>query len=110
MQGQVTTGDGSSGGDALASRDRLVVQIVDQVARQGYFMADVPAQPAQGVIDLRWAAQAAGRALGRRMQTCARESGTQHVTVITAPVDAASTIDQLLNLQAHLLRSAPLSA
>lgn len=114
MPARETTGDGSSGRDALTSRDRLVVQIVDQVARQGYFMAHVPAQPAQGVIDLRWAAQSAGRALGRRMQTCTRELESQHVglvTVIAMPVDAtASTIDRLGSLHANLLQRAPLSA
>lgn len=113
MDVRETAVDGSSAGDALASRDRMVDQIVEQVTRQGYFAAQVPAQPTQRVIDLRWAAQGAGRVLGRRMQTCARESGAQHgglVTVIAAPVDSASTIDRLLDLQANPLPAPPISA
>lgn len=113
MQGPVTATDDPSGGDALASRDRLVDQIVEQVERHGYFVALVPAQPTQCVIDLRWAAQGAARVLGCRMQTCVREADSGHVglvTVVAAPVDATATIDRLLGLLTGPLRGAPISA
>lgn len=99
MQASAGATDSSSGGDALTSRDRLVGQIVDQVDRQGYFMAQVPTQPAQGVIDLRWAAQEASRVLGRRIQTYAAEAAASHlgqVTLIAVPVDARTTLDEIL--------------
>jgi hypothetical protein len=78
--------------DALGAREALTALIVDQITTNGYFLAHVDAQPHQHLVDLRWAAQLAGRALGRRTRTQITEISALRagkVAVLIAPDDRA---------------------
>lgn len=105
--------------DLIEARDRLVRRIADAVASQGYYLAHLEAPAGQVLTDLRWAAQLAGRAVGRRTRTYASTIGKRvpgKVTVIVAPVeiwsasevpgrDAARAVIEDL-LQVHIAVSA----
>jgi hypothetical protein len=76
------------------ARDDLVAAIVEQVHRHGCYRVDLTPQPLQAIVDLRWAAQQAGRVLGHRLRACASTVGAREpdlVTMIVAPVEAWST-------------------
>jgi hypothetical protein len=80
------------GEDVLTARETLVDLITDEIQRVGYFTADVDPAPHQVLIDVRWAAQIAGRRLGRPTRTFASAIGKRHsgkVTVIVAPVEGS---------------------
>jgi hypothetical protein len=84
------------GSDPFASRDVTITEIVDQIERRGYFLAHVSPQPTQALIDLRWAAQMAGRRLGRPLRTYASAIGAQQsqkITLVVAPLDLSVTDD-----------------
>ena len=83
-------------GGVLASRDCLTRTIVEQIAEQGFYQVSLDQQPLQAIIDLRWAAQVAGRVMGRQIRTYASTSGTKPartVTVIVAPTDVRCAAD-----------------
>jgi hypothetical protein len=76
-------------GNAITARECLMGTIVNQIRRRGYYLADLDPNPAQRLIDLRWAAQMAGRLIGCRTQTYASALGKRlpmKVTVVVAPV------------------------
>lgn len=82
--------------DAFASRDCVISDMVEQIESQGYYLTQVDSQPTQGVIDLRWAAQIAGRSLGRHVRTYAGAVGAQEpqkVTLVVAPTDVRTASD-----------------
>jgi len=84
------------GSDPFSSRDATIVEIVDQIERRGYFLTHVSPQPTQALIDLRWAAQMAGRRLGRQLRTYASAIGAQQsqkITLVVAPLDLSLTGD-----------------
>jgi hypothetical protein len=86
----------TGGDDAIASRERLIDRVVEQIRRQGYFLAHLDPQPMQEIIDVRWAAQMAGRAIGRQVRTYASSVGAtqpQKVTVVVAATEACSPSD-----------------
>ena len=88
--------------DVLAERERLVHVIVEQVQRQGYYVAHVCPQPTQAIIDLRWAAQAAGSILGRHTCTYASAIGRRRpgmITVVVAPTESRTV--QEIELRDH---------
>ena len=77
----------------VASRERLITTIVEQVRCAGFYLAHLDPQPHQGIIDLRWAAQVAGRTMHRQVRTWASVVGATvpgKVTVIVAPTDFVS--------------------
>jgi hypothetical protein len=77
-------------GEVADAREILIGTIVDEVRRYGYFLVYVDPHPFQRVIDLRWAAQNAGRALGRRLRTYTSAVGAQQkglVSVVVAPAN-----------------------
>jgi hypothetical protein len=87
------TGDSQ---DAPGAREALVEKIVAQIRRQGYFLAHLDPHPYQDIIDLRWAAQMAGRALDRRTRCYASSVGAKRpekLTVIVAPTEVRSVAE-----------------
>ena len=81
--------DARTGDDLIEGRECLVARIVEELGRQGYYLTHVGSHAGQALIDLRWAAQLAGRELGRRTRTYASTAGQRlpgMVTVIVAPV------------------------
>jgi hypothetical protein len=77
-------------GDAIRTRECLIGQIVAQIRRQGFFLAHLDPMPFQYLIDLRWAAQAAGRTMERQVRTFASAVGARlpgKITVVIAPTD-----------------------
>jgi hypothetical protein len=112
-------------GDPLSAREALSARIVEQIRHHGYFVAHLDPQPHQDLIDVRWAAQAASRELGRRMRTYASAIGAQRpqkVTVVVTPIEAEGASDllrhahagravaELLDAHRALLRHGPASA
>ena len=92
--------------DALAARERLVALMVAQIIRQGFYLTQIRPQPTQGIIDLRWAAQIAGRDLGRRTRTYASAVGRQRpgmVTVVVAPVETQGVQETQLRDNARIV-------
>ena len=82
--------------DPIRARDDLVGEIVDEITSQGYYLRHVDVQPAQSMIDLRWAAHLAGRRLDRTTCTYASAVGAHvrgKVTAIVAPIDARNVTD-----------------
>jgi hypothetical protein len=87
---EVSTEGVPAGSEVADARDVLIGTIVDEVRRCGYFLVYVDPHPFQRVIDLRWAAQNAGRALGRRLRTYTSAVGAQQkglVSVVVAPAN-----------------------
>jgi hypothetical protein len=85
--------DNSNGSDFIGARDCLVDRIVADLRGRGYFLAQLDSRAGQAIIDIRWAAQLAGRLVGRRTRTYASAVGKRlpgMVTVIVAPVEAWS--------------------
>ena len=83
--------------DMLRAREALTALIVAQINQNGYFIAHVDPQPHQQLIDLRWAAQVAGRVLGRRTRTHTSAIGARHpgkVTVLVAPDEVRTVTDE----------------
>lgn len=108
--------------DALRAREALTAMIVAQINTNGYFLAHVDPQPHQQLIDLRWAAQVAGRVLGRRTRTHASAVGARQpgkITVLIAPDEVRTVTDdhgrsvvrtlleELVELHHLLLRGGP---
>lgn len=75
--------------DAITARECLMGMIVNQIRGRGYYVADVEPNPPQALVDLRWAAQMAGRLIGCRTETYASAVGRglpMKITVVVAPV------------------------
>ncbi|WP_457110957.1 hypothetical protein [Marmoricola sp. URHA0025 HA25] len=90
------TAEPGASGNVIAARDCLVGRIVAELRSRGYYLAHIDSQAGQVLIDLRWAAQAAGRTVGRRTRTYASTVGKQlpeMVTVIVAPVEVFSAYE-----------------
>jgi hypothetical protein len=99
--------------DAITARECLVGTIADQIRERGYYAADLEPNPPQAVVDLRWAAQMAGRLIGCRTETYASAAGKRlprRITVVVAPVKSSregygvdarvrSVIEDLLQLR-----------
>jgi hypothetical protein len=100
MSGTTGAADSGEEPDALASRDHVVCEIRDEIEQRGYYLAHVDPLPAQALIDLRWAGQAAGRALGRQVRTFASAAGARQpgkISVVVVPVDASAAGDTWLS-------------
>jgi hypothetical protein len=72
-----------------AQSERLISQIVNALAASGEFVATLALEPAQQVVDLKWAARQAGRLLGMRIdihQTISKASDQTHVRVVGTPL------------------------
>lgn len=71
-------------------RTQLVELIVSQIRFQGYFRTCLPSVSEQDVVDIRWTAQLAGRALERPVRTHVRhwDGPRPSMTVIIAPAQA----------------------
>jgi hypothetical protein len=83
----------SQHGDLIGERDGLVGRIVDQLRSRGYYLAHIDSYTGQPLTDVRWAAQLAGRRIGRRTRTYASAVGTRlpgMVTVIVAPIETCA--------------------
>lgn len=82
--------------DMLRAREALIDQIAAHIAAHGYFLVHVDPHSPQHLVDLRWAAQAAGRTLGRRTRTLASAVGARHpgkITVLVAPDEVRTVTD-----------------
>lgn len=104
--------DASEGGrpgpvaNALHAREALTASIVAQINTHGYFLAHVDPEPHQQLIDLRWAAQVAGRVLGRKTHTWTSAIGDQRagkVTVLVAPDGVRTVTDAVGNTTVRTL-------
>lgn len=76
--------------DAITAREHLMGMIADQIRDRGYYFADLAPNPPQALVDLRWAAQMAGRLIGCRTRTYASAVGQRvpmKIAVVVAPVD-----------------------
>src|SRR3954454_6370984 len=71
------TAEPGGSGNVIAARDCLVGRIVAELRSRGYYLAHIDSQAGQVLIDLRWAAQVAGRTVGRRTRTYASTVGKQ---------------------------------
>jgi hypothetical protein len=83
--------------DVLRSREALIDHIAAQVAAQGYFLVHIDPHSPQLLVDLRWAAQAAGRTLGRKTRTLASAVGERQpgmITVLVAPDEVRTVTDE----------------
>jgi hypothetical protein len=72
-----------------AQAERLISEIVNALAVSGEFVASINLEPAQQVVDLKWAARQAGRLLGMRIdihQTICKASDETHVRVTGSPL------------------------
>jgi hypothetical protein len=81
----------------LRAREALIDQIASQIADHGYFLTHLDPQSPQLLVDLRWAAQAAGRTLGRRTRTLASAVGAREpgkVSVLVAPDETCTVTDE----------------
>lgn len=79
--------------DAITARESLMGKIVSQISDRGYYFADVDPGRPQALVDLRWAAQMAGRLIGCRTETHASAVGKRvprkvTVVVVVAPANA----------------------
>lgn len=78
---------------------RLVDMIVTQIRSDGYFVAQLAHPSEQDVVDLRWTAQFAGRALDRPVKTRVHWSSGQlpsTATVVVAPLQACTADEAAL--------------
>ncbi|MBW8751241.1 MAG: hypothetical protein JF565_07430 [Propionibacteriales bacterium] len=94
MNTQTARGE-PAGADFIGARDCLVGRIVGQLRSQGHYVAHIDAHTGQALIDLRWAAQMAGREIDRHTRTYVSALGRRMpgmVTVIVAPVEAWSDL------------------
>jgi hypothetical protein len=67
-----------------AQSEGLISEIVNALAASGEFVASIDLEPAQQVVDLKWAARQAGRDLGMRIdihQTISKASDQTQVRV-----------------------------
>jgi hypothetical protein len=83
-------------GDVLTAREQLVEAISSQIGRQGYYLSNIDPAPHQALVDVRWAAQVAGRQLGKPMRTYTSAVGKRSpgkITVIIAPLEAGSVAE-----------------
>jgi hypothetical protein len=72
-----------------AQAERLISEIVNALAVSGEFVASIDLEPAQPVVDLKWAARQAGRHLGMRIdihQTISKASDQTRVRVTGTPL------------------------
>jgi hypothetical protein len=79
--------------DAITERECLAGRIAQQLGQQGYFLTYLDPHRGQSLIDLRWAAQLAGRTIGSATTTYASAVGRTRpgkITVVVAPT-ATST-------------------
>jgi hypothetical protein len=79
----------------ISARQTLADAIADNLQRQGYHVAQVEGDR-QGLIDLEWAALAAGRLLGRKTVTYGTDPAGRiagRVTVVLAPREGGSDLD-----------------
>ena len=83
--------------DILCAREAMIDQIAARIDAQGYFLTHLDPHSPQHLVDVRWAAQAAGRMLGRRTRTLASTIGARQpgkVTVLVAPDELRTVIDE----------------
>jgi hypothetical protein len=117
MSTQTAPGEPASA-DFIGARACLVGRIVGQLRSQGHYVGHIDAHTGQALIDLRWAAQMAGREIGRHTRTYVSAPGRRvpgMVTVIVAPVEewsdvpganrAKSAIEELLTVHSAILTS-----
>jgi hypothetical protein len=79
---------GADSGDAIRERERLAGQIAQQLGQQGFYLTYLDPHCGQSLIDLRWAAQLAGRTVGSATTTYASGVGRTRpgkITVVVAP-------------------------
>jgi hypothetical protein len=82
--------------DVITARESLMGKIVSQISDRGYYLADFDPGRPQALVDLRWAAQMAGRLIGCRTETHASAVGkrlSRKVTVVVVVVPANSNRD-----------------
>jgi hypothetical protein len=75
--------------DAITARECVMGRIAKQIRAHGYFFADLDPNAPQALVDLRWAAQMAGRQIGCRVETYASAAGRcvpMKITVVVAPL------------------------
>jgi hypothetical protein len=111
-----SAGQESSAGtvpDTAAARTQLVHAIAGDLRRQRYHLVHLDPYPTQRIIDLRWAAQQAGRAVGWQVRAYTSAVGAYEVgrvSVIVAPVELPAhdrvfaMIQQLLAARGNLAR------
>jgi hypothetical protein len=90
--------------DDVDPESRLVDMIVTQIRSHGYFTAHLAHLSEQDVVDLRWTAQFAGRALDRPVKTRVRRSSDQlssTSTVVIAPTQARTADETALYKKAQ---------
>jgi hypothetical protein len=75
-------------GDPIADREALVGLIVEQLRRQGHYLAQLSSSERQGLADLQWAAIAAGRRMGLRTTTHANTASIRRSGTITVVVSS----------------------
>lgn len=79
----------------ISARQTLAEAIADALQQQGYYVAQVDDEE-QGLIDLEWAALAAGRILGRKTVTYGTAANRRiagRVTVVLAPRCSGKGLD-----------------
>jgi hypothetical protein len=93
----MSTTDDDTQEAVISARERLAETMVAQIRRRGYYRTYAPPQPSQAIIDLRWAAQIAGRDLSRRTRTYASSVGQQRpgmITIVVAPIET-KTLEEI---------------
>jgi hypothetical protein len=68
---------------AAQSEEDLIAEIINALATSGEYVARVDLEPAQRVVDLKWAARQAGRRLGIRVDIDQTISKASEQTLIT---------------------------
>jgi len=99
MGASEATGFSGSDDEAQSAREGLVLAIAEQIESRGYFRAHLAPLPAQAMIDLRWAAQMAGRTVGRPVRTYASSLGANRpdmVTLVVVPTEARTPTELAL--------------
>jgi len=92
--------------EAQCARESLVRAIAEQIQQRGYFRAHLAPQPAQAMIDLRWAAQMAGRSVGRQVRTYASSVGANRpdlVTLVVVPTETRTAAERALHDRSRAL-------
>jgi hypothetical protein len=92
----MNTNDQEGPGDILTARDQLVEAISNQIELHGYYLSTMDPSPHQALVDVRWAAQLAGRRLGQPLRTYASTDGKPcpgKITLIIAPLETRSRED-----------------
>ena len=90
MFSEQPVGENDEAADAADARTCLIDTIADNLRHHGYYLVHLDPYPTQRVIDLRWAAQIAGRLVGRRVRTYSSAVGAQHkgrVSLMVVPVN-----------------------